>query len=325
MSSFVTYGRIGSLYVPQSSDLWKEQVRIAEANRDWLNEVTPVLFGCYAWLEGEVQEKIEQAGSGIFVAPRFCLGAKHVSVSFEELDDQFDAAYRRRTPLDDPYMVRTVSGTKFSTLLYQVDPRRVRKEWACSADWASPDTDITTMQVVPQTSGAEEAEKTMKFYEWQMLPPPVGADVRVIGLPPKLITNDGKDHYIDLMINSEPAKVVGVYPVRRECGMWKYPGFRLDIELEHGMSGAPVFYDGALVGIFSGPDYVASLWPLAIHTYRDLNGNTYAMADKFDSGEVKVRDWDEVKGRVERKPCAEATAGLPDYDPCSKSHVVLMS
>lgn len=323
MSSFVPYGRIGSLYVPQSSELWKDQVRIAEANRAWLNEVTPVLFGCYAWLEGVVQEKIEFAGSGIFVAPRFCLGAKHVSASFEKFDDQFDALYRRRTVLDDPYMTRIVDGTKFSTLLYQVDPNQIRKEWACSVDWASPDTDVTTMQVVPQTPGAEEAEKTMQFYEWQMLPPPIGADVRVIGLPPKEIKNDGRDHYIDLFIHSEPAKVVEVYPVRRECGMWNFPGFRLNIELEHGMSGAPVFYDGALVGMFSGPDYVASLWPLALHTYRDREGNTYSMADQFDSGEIKVRDWDLVTGKVVRKPCAEATAGSEE-GPCSKNHVVLL-
>ena len=49
------------------------------------------------------------------------------------------------------------------------------------------------------------------------------------------------------------------------------------------------------------------------------------MADKFDSGEIKVRDWDEVKVKVEREPCGEATARLRDYGLCSKNHVVLVS
>lgn len=63
--SFVPYGRIGSFYVPQPSELWKEQVRIAKANKEWLHEVTPVLFGCYAWLEGEVQEDERQDGGHV--------------------------------------------------------------------------------------------------------------------------------------------------------------------------------------------------------------------------------------------------------------------
>jgi len=209
----------------------------------------------------EKEQDIKLAGSGVFVAPQFCLGAKHVSASFETYDDQFDALYRRRSVLDDPYVMRTVERTKFSTMLYQVQPSREPIEWACAVDWASPDTDITTMQVVPRTPGADATGKAMRFFDWQMLPPPVGGQVRIIGLPAEKITNDGRDHDIQLAIHSEPATVVEVCPVRRECGMWKYPGFRLDIELEHGMSGAPVFYDGALVGIFSGPDYVASLWP----------------------------------------------------------------
>ncbi len=115
------------------------------------------------------------------------------------------------------------------------------------------------------------------------------------------------------------AYVKSISPVTRDCGSWKFPGFTLDREFEFGMSGAAVFYDDALVGIFSGPDYVASLWPLAVHHYIDREKNQHAMAELFESGAIRVRDWAAVNGKVGRVSCSETG----NEEPCSKEHIVL--
>jgi hypothetical protein len=90
----------------------------------------------------------------------------------------------------------------------------------------------------------------------------------------------------------------------------------VDSAIDHGFSGGPVFYDGAMVGIVSvgfeakpeeniPPDqYVASLWPLALLRFH-LKETWYTMADVFDSGVIKVRDWEKFKGNVHRELCEQ--------------------
>jgi hypothetical protein len=103
----------------------------------------------------------------------------------------------------------------------------------------------------------------------------------------------------------------------------EFPGFRLDREFEHGFSGEPVPYDGRLVGIFSGPDYVASLWPLALMTYLDLDEEEHAFEQLFDNGTIQAQDWMEVKGRVVRKSCENALVASSVESRCLRQHVVL--
>jgi hypothetical protein len=241
-----------------------------------------------------------------------------VSKSFQVLDDQFDARLRRKTVFELPYQHWQIDETKFGTVLYQAEFGLGLVEWECRADWQSLDTDITSMQVVPATPGAEVSEKQTKYLEWQMLPPPVGSWVSVFGLPPVKIKQKEDHHSVEYFVHRE---VVEVFPVARDCGMTRFPGFRLDRSFEHGMSGAAVVYANRLVGIFSGPDYVAGLWPLAVHQHRLLETGAYVnLSGMFDSGEIQVSDWADVKGRVERKPCTDATGR--EY-PCGGGHVVL--
>lgn len=331
------YLEMGGILVPAWSELGREEIerreRVGEENLAWVKRLAPVVFGHYAWLEGEVAV-VKSAGSGIFAAPRLGLSARHVSKSYENLDDQFDAARRRFTPLDDKHMQRIIDGTKYSTLLYQLPvgyngpgsamgplqwPSPDAADSHVDVDWSSNDTDITTLQTTPTSPGAFEVEKLQEFFEWQMLSPPVGAKVLIFGMPGKLIMNHGNRHTVRFNVHGDVAYVKNISPIVRDCGSWKFPGFTLDREFEHGMSGAPVFYDNALVGLFSGPDYVASLWPLALHNYIDKDKKPHALADLFDSGDIRVRDWHAVKGKVNRVPCNETG----NVDPCSKEHVIL--
>lgn len=331
------YLEIGGIFVPAWSELGREELkrrkRIEAENAAWVRRLAPLVFGHYAWREGELSV-VKSAGSGIFVAPRLGLSARHVSRSYENLDDQFDAARRRFTPLDDKHTHRIIDGTKYSTLIYQLPvgyngpgsamgplqwPSPDAADSHVDVDWSSNDTDITTLQTTPTSPGAFEVEKAQEFFEWQMLPPPVGAKVLIFGMPGKLIMNQGDRHTVRFDVHGDVAHVKSISPVTRDCGSWNFPGFTLDREFEFGMSGAAVFYDNALAGIFSGPDYVTSLWPLAVHTYIDTEKKPHAMASLFDSGAIRVRDWTAVNGRVERMPCRETG----NEDPCSKDHVVL--
>ena len=331
------YVEMGGILVPSWSEVGQEELarrqRVELENFHWVRRMAPLVFGHYAWREGE-SCSVKSAGCGIFVAPRFALSARHVSRSFEQLDDQFDAARRRFTPLDSKYDRHLINRTKFSTLVYQLPagydrpgaamgplqwPSPNAAESHVDVDLSSDDTDITTLQTTPTSAGAFEVEKAQEFFEWQMLPPPVGSQVRIFGLPGKLILNHGDRHTINFSVHGDVARVKSVSAVARDCGSWNFPGFTLDREFEHGMSGAAVFYNDVLVGIFSGPDYVATLWPLALHTYIDRGHNEHAMAALFEAGQIRVRDWTAVKGRARRVQCCDTV--VPE--PCSKEHVVL--
>lgn len=112
--------------------------------------------------------------------------------------------------------------------------------------------------------------------------------------------------------------------------MANFPCFRVRTKLAnvlpHGMSGGAVLYNGRLVGLFSGPDLVASLWPLALMTYpisKEENARTIGFADHFKSGFIDASyDWNDVEGRPQRIPCTEIVAGT-DANPCDKMHAVL--
>jgi hypothetical protein len=330
---------VGGILVYAWSDAGREELerreQVGEENRQWVARLAPLVFGHYAWIEGEIAVA-KRGGTGIFAAPRLGLSARHVSQSYEQLDDQFDALRRRMTIFDSKYKHRLVDMTKYSTLVYQLPPgydspgmangplmypSPNAADSAVDVDLSSPDTDITTFRTHPVSPGAGENEKSQRFFEWQMLPPPIGAQVRIFGLPGRLIMNHGGRHTVGFWVRGDVARVVGHSPVVRDCGQCKFPGFTLDTEFDFGMSGAAVFYDGAMVGIFSGPNYVASLWPLTLHTYIESRDNRTErrMSDLFDSGEIVVRDWLEVKGNVERVPCSET--GIEE--PCSKEHVIL--
>jgi len=292
-----------------------------------MNRVARLVYGHYAWADMEGEQKIEEAGSGILVARGVGLTAKHVTKSFFKLDPQYEALHRRSSPLDPQYRV-IKRKSEFASLMYQAPYDGEEMNWMPEVTWPSHDTDITCMVLEPRSDAAVRLAPTLKFFGWELLPPKTGSVVTVYGWPgPKINISGGEDtkeiHDLAVELRVESAFVTEYCPVMKEHGLREFPGFVLDRELPHGFSGGPVMQNGRLVGIFSGPDFVASLWPLALMTYPNKDEVEHAFAEHFDRGDIGVRDWPEVKGRAERVPCDEALAGSALESRCPKQHGVL--
>lgn len=292
-----------------------------------MNRVGRLAYGHYAWPDMDGVQKVEEAGSGVLVAPGLGLTAKHVTKSFFKLDPQYDALNRRSSPLDPQYRV-IKRKSEYASLVYQAHYDDDEVNWKPEVTWPSHDTDITCMVLEPRSDGAIRLVPTLKFFDWQLLPPKVGSVVTVYGWPGQdihIVADDEHKEIHDLAVELrvESAYVTEYCPVMKEHGLREFPGFVLDRELPHGFSGGPVFQNERLIGIFSGPDYVVSLWPLALMTYPDKHDVEHSFAGHFNSGEIRAWDWSEVQGRPKRVACEEALSGGLLTHRCPKQHAVL--
>jgi len=176
-----------------------------------------------------------------------------------------------------------------------------------NVNWPSYDTDINALELEPSSPAAAAEEREQRYFDWYLLPPPIGEIVRVYGFPKAEVVVEGLDHLINANLDVAVMRVVDhFYPIH-DHGMANFPVFQLHRELDEGFSGGRGLWNDKLVGLFSGPAFVASLWPTALLTYpyACLSGQR-SFAEHFDSDFISTWDWSEVKGRVERVPCAEA-------------------
>ncbi len=233
---------------------------------------------------------------------------------------------RRKTPLDPQYEVKVVS-SQFASMVYQASPWNPAPEgedqilWRVVSTFGSADTDVASILVEPRTEAARSTESAQRFFEWQLLPPRVGTLVTVYGLPEQRIEVEQENHSVGADVWWWNARVERHHRFFAH-GFGDFPVYELHRELPGGFSGAPVLHNGRLAGIFIGPALVACLWPLALHSYQDGAGRVHSFEDHFNEGLIDARDWEEVKGRVQRVPCSEVVVGL-DMKPCPKNHVVL--
>ena len=292
------------------------------------NRMKSLVLGIYAWANEEERHEVKEAGSGVFIAPRLALTAKHVSDSFRRLDTQTDAISRRKSPLDQQY--RTIlAKSEFASLVYQVTgnahlpPPERQIVWKVNVNWPSHDTDIAVLELEPRSPAAEALETEQKYFDWYLKPPPLGAMVRVYGFPNANLVVEGIDHLVDVNLEIAVAKVVNHYYPIHDHGMASFPVFELHRDLDHGFSGGPVLWNDKLVGIFSGPAFVTPLWPAALLTYplASFEGER-SFYEHFESGFINALDWNEVRSRVARVPCAEAVAGTR-HQPCLRMHAAL--
>jgi hypothetical protein len=292
-----------------------------------MNRVARLVYAHYAWADLDGEQKVEEAGSGILVAPGLGLTAKHVTKSFFKLDPQYDALNRRSSPLDPQYRV-IKRKSEFATRMYQAPHEGGEVTWMPEVTWPSHDTDITCMVLEPRSDAAVRLAPALKFFDWELLPPKVGSVVTAYGWPGQEINVTGHSdereiHDLAVELRVESAYVTEHCPVMKEHGLREFPGFVLDRELAHGFSGGPVMQNGRLVGIFSGPDYVACLWPLALMTYPDKQEVDHSFAGHFDRGDIGTWDWGDVKGRPERVACDEALSESVVETRCAKQHAFL--
>jgi hypothetical protein len=189
----------------------------------------------------------------------------------------------------------------------------------------------------PGSPAAEAAAPRRRYFPWQLLPPKVGSLVWVYGWPEQKIKIEEsgevvgrQDHNWSVELHAQPARVEEIITVPHLCQMANFPCFRISTKVENGlargMSGGAVLYNGRLAGVFSGPDLVACLWPLALMDYpisKEANAPHVSFAEHFESDFIDVSyDWREVKGRVRRLPCKEIVAGT-EAEPCEKMHAAL--
>lgn len=291
------------------------------------NRVKDLVFGVYAWDGTGERRLIKEAGTGVFIAPHLGLTAKHVAQSFRRLDPQNDAFERRRSPLDSQYRVVRVQ-SEYAALAYQLTGGETPSAdqvplWKLRVNWPSFDTDISILELEPETEAATRRELLQRYVDWYLLPPPLNSWVSVFGLPDARIEIEGDNHDIEIPLEIAVCKVRRIFQPIHVHGMAEFPVFELDRELPHGFSGGPVFWNDKLVGIFSGPAFVSSLWPLVLLTYPQSDSESdKAFKDHLESGRIHAWDWADVKGRVTRLPCAEAL-GPGDRSVCTKSHAVL--
>jgi hypothetical protein len=283
-----------------------------------LNRVRHLLFGIYTWRDDDESYRVEEAGSGILVAQEHGLTARHVMEAFSKFDPQFEARRRStrgifaKRPKPDEILKSAIPAA-----VYQENEGSELVQWWPRVAWQSEHTDISVLVMRPTTAAAERRARNLNYLDWQLLPPKVGAKVRVYGWPrPEIDVRAGvHDAHVELWMR--PAVVIEHVPVLRAHGFQEFPGYIIDKALPPAMSGGAVLHNGRLSGIFTGPDYASSLWPLALMRYPLTEDFFVDFAEHLDHDVIRAIDWDQVKGRVQHREC--------DRIDCLRKHVVLVS
>ncbi len=274
---------------------------------------TSLTFGVFGQMEDANGARVVRSGgSGVFVSPFRAITARHVTHDLFNIDTTRADQLTRRVRDAEENARTDYFELPHSTVLFQAQVGRTLRPllWHVSRVWDSPITDISLMEVFADGDEAGGNERTMSgFLEWSLLPPPVGSRVTTLGYPLTTITTKNDLINIDLKYVQQEGTVTDIYELHRDRGMYSFPCFRIDQPVNHGFSGAPVFWNGKLCGLVSGgfddETYVASLWPLCLLKYEypglGVLGGEASFADLFESGELRSDDWRMIKDRIEKR------------------------
>jgi hypothetical protein len=256
-------------------------------------------FGFFASL-GEVENRLREGGSGIFVAPFLAITAGHIT------DDFYRFGGRDNIP---NYLHLTEHAGHLFQVLDPLEPdASLVPLWHADRSWRSPVTDIALLQFSAENEAAEGLQtQPYDFFEWRLLPPPVGSPVSAVGFPLLCTKPVTKQVEVGAPFTLRELTVTKTYPLRREKGMLNFPCFEVLGSLNNGFSGGPVFYNGMLCGIvcsssgFDERSYITSLWPLALLDYSNEFGQCTRFGDLLDRGIIVAEDWPDVRGRISKR------------------------
>jgi hypothetical protein len=264
------------------------------------------------------------SGTGIIIAPRLLLTAKHVIEHF----------FRQHG--DDNRIKFGDRSGSYELHAFQVQAGLVAALWHVTRLWFSTHTDLALLQLTPNSESAAA-------YQWRkavvrLLPPAVGERIVGFGYAGGKVTQSTEVGRPSFLWEASPKTTVGevtaIYPYKRDHGMLNFPCFQTNARFEGGMSGGPVFNDsGELCGLICAGlrdehdgkcvSWVATLWPfLASDVSPDMPdgqpGPSRAILELVREGVIEARGL-ELLRIVDRAPGIYGI-GLSD-DPAALSLV----
>jgi hypothetical protein len=263
------------------------------------------IFGHGDREDGQIVVRV--GGSGIFVAPCTAITARHVVRDLFNTNPVRADELRRKT--EGYGILPHWSG------LFQIGGFRDQNAppalWGVTRVWDPDVTDICLVEAAPDGELATQRlnDSRRLFPEWSLLPPPVGSLVEMVGFPSSTVALTGSGSRFSFPFTVQRGWVQEIFETRRDRGMYRFPCFSVNLPVDHGFSGGPVFYNGRLCAIVSGGTvaeenltYVATLWPICLMEieYPNLGSlnRKEAVGDWFEQGRIHASDWPEVKCRA---------------------------
>lgn len=212
------------------------------------------------------------SGTAVIVSPILAFAARHV----------LDEHWRRHEGREMPWGGEFAS--RFSLVLFQRLETHTNA-WAVTKLWTSSISDIALIRLTPYSS--ETPTYRFQHITVDLAPPRIGERVSAFGYYENKVVVRGKDQLeFHMRAGTTHGDVVEIHHERRDRGMLSFPCFRMNAQVEHGMSGGPVFNEsGLLCGLLcaglppSAPgepfvSYAMSLWPaMAIPISLDRQGH----------------------------------------------------
>jgi hypothetical protein len=270
-----------------------------------------MLCAAYGYTDDERGQRLARfGGTAVFVAPLIALTAAHVAQDHYRVDPHYDIKHFDRWKARSNYFYPPNS----VGLLQIPDPDdqgvvERAASWLVNRVWQSAFTDLAVMCAVPDEgpTTAKQMALAVSYFEWSLLPPPVGSQVVMLGFPNSDVSSIADRTNFRAQYVLQSGEVVEVFERMRDAGMYSFPCFSIDQAVEGGFSGGAVFWEGRLCGIVSGDSfghtYAATLWPLCLMEchYPDIAGPlgaSHTFGAWFDNGMLRSPDWKAVKERI---------------------------
>jgi hypothetical protein len=244
-------------------------------------------------------------GSGVFVADRLIMTARHV------IQWYWDSYDNSRVKMNRP-------GKKMADFeLFAIQAQGNGGEpamWAVTKLSVCPYSDLALISVVPVNETAK-TRPTFTPLRLRILPPTKGESIAAFGFASTSIAAESGQQ---VQFNLNPSTAVGVvtdvFPEKRDSCLLSFPSFQVEAHFIGGMSGGPIFNQaGELCGLVcsggSGDEDIpvsngVVLWPMAgIRIDHRIPGVVseppYTILELARAGLMDVPDWHFVETHVE--------------------------